>query len=735
MICGMKKNVIKTVIVHVLTFAFMLVGSCAEMLSVRPFGYGLHLSVLLAGGNPLASAYYLAAALIAAPGFEAFAFAGGCALTGALCTFVISSVSRIKRKRMWRYITHLPLQSALCFALSYLTGATVLASVMTAVLGGICGVLVAFAVPLLANGRFLMPACLSTAGIFTLSVVFFAGLADVSPGGFSLLLALFAFLIPLTCKLRGAAAGGIGGIAAAIGGALAHADMLVFACLCIASAAAAAFSSGFRPLSALALVIGYAAAVCFFGDLPPEPMDFVSLCVGGALYAALPPRAVRALRTFFRPADKLTELAAASGMGRQLPEMLVCASEALGEMSMLLSAGGETVAADHITDGLEKICATCRKREDCPIARDLRSYATDYAAGGAELKNAVLSVPCFCGGKMLRCASDITSRIKNAVNEADRERQNCASYARRLDSLRRLTGKIAKSVSEDYRYDGELSEKIKRDLPETGVPCGGCLVTSRGKGVVLVPAASDVGEAERGLSRVLGKVRVERTDDISGGWRALSFTPAPALDAVYACSTLPKEGNSANGDGFSAEAVGGRAIVSLCDGSGNGRRAARLSQATLSLIENHYRAGFGAEECVESVNSFLASRAGEEFSALDVVSVDLTSGDADILKAGSPATYILHGETVTVIGGTALPVGALDKASYSLAKRRLYPGDYVVLVTDGVADVLPAMPETIAAHASPNVKRMADGILSAACEISRRDDMSVLVLRLLVAER
>ena len=113
MICGMKKNVIKTVIVHVLTFAFMLVGSCAEMLSVRPFGYGLHLSVLLAGGNPLASAYYLAAALIAAPGFEAFAFAGGCALTGALCTFVISSVSRIKRKRMWRYITHLPLQSAL----------------------------------------------------------------------------------------------------------------------------------------------------------------------------------------------------------------------------------------------------------------------------------------------------------------------------------------------------------------------------------------------------------------------------------------------------------------------------------------------------------------------------------------------------------------------------------------------------------------------------------------------
>ena len=735
MICGMKQKVIKTAIIHVLTFAFLFVGSCAETLSVRPFGYGLHLSVLLAGGSPLASAYYLAAAFLAAPGFKTSAVAGGCAVAGALFSFIISAVARIKRKRLWRNLVHLPLQSGLCFSLSYLTGKTILASFMTAILGGICGVLVSFVVPLLASGRFLMPACLSSAGIFMLATVFFGGLSAATPGDFSVFLAFFAFLIPLTCKLRGFSAGLLGGLAAAIGGALAHCDALCFACVCISAAAASAFSSGVRPLSALALTIGYAAAYCFFGTLPPAPVDFVALAVGCVMYISVPPRVMRALRVFFRPADKLTELAAASGMGRQLPEMLVSASEALGEMSLLLSSGGAAVAADCITDGLEKICAECRKREDCPIARDLRSYAADYAAGGAELKNAVLGTPCFCGGKMLRCASDVYASIRSAVKEAERERENCASYARRLDGLRRLTGRIAKNISEDYRYDGELSAKIKRDLPETGVPCGGCLVTSRGKGVVLVPASNGTEEAERGLSRILGRVKIERTDDISGGWRALSFVPAPRFDVVYACSTLPKEGNTANGDSFSAEAVGERAIISLCDGSGSGRRAARLSQSTLSLIENHYRAGFGAEECVESVNSFLSSRTGEDFSALDIVSVDLSSGDSDILKAGSPATYVLHGETVTVIGGSALPVGALDKASYSLARRRLNAGDFVVLVTDGVSDALPALPEVIAAHTSPNVKRMADGILAVAGETGRRDDMSVLVMRLIKAHR
>ena len=52
-----KGRIIKTAIVHALTFAFMLAGSCAEVLTVRPFGCGLHLAVLLAGGSPLASAY------------------------------------------------------------------------------------------------------------------------------------------------------------------------------------------------------------------------------------------------------------------------------------------------------------------------------------------------------------------------------------------------------------------------------------------------------------------------------------------------------------------------------------------------------------------------------------------------------------------------------------------------------------------------------------------------------
>ena len=118
---------------------------------------------------------------------------------------------------------------------------------------------------------------------------------------------------------------------------------------------------------------------------------------------------------------------------------------------------------------------------------------------------------------------------------------------------------------------------------------------------------------------------------------------------------------------------------------------------------------------------------------MDVVGIDLVTGDADVIKAGSPPTYVVRGETVTVISGSSLPVGALGGAEYSLARRRLGAGDYIVLVSDGITDVLRDMPAAISACLSPNVRRMADALLASAVSVGCRDDMSVLVVRVLPA--
>ena len=364
------------------------------------------------------------------------------------------------------------------------------------------------------------------------------------------------------------------------------------------------------------------------------------------------------------------------------------------------------------------------------MSGNIRSLSYDYAAGGSALKSAVLGEPCISGGKLLRLAGEVMREVRGRAETAETEKRNAESYARRLESLRKLVGRMAEELTEDYRFDAKLSEKLRRDLPEAGMACGGCLVTAKRRGIVLVPRSESVDAAERAIGRVIGGVRIERIGDVTPLWQAAAFAPAPELDVVYACASRPKDGNPVSGDGYSVTGFGARALVSLCDGSGSGRPASRLSRAALSIIEDQYKAGFDAAEGVDSVNSFLSSRPGEEFGAMDVLGIDLVTGETDIIKAGTPPTLVMRGETVTVIGGSSLPVGALDNASYSLARRRLEAGDCIVMVTDGVSDVLKDLPAAASAAFGPNVRRMAESILAAACGQGCRDDMSVLVVRL-----
>lgn len=77
-------------------------------------------------------------------------------------------------------------------------------------------------------------------------------------------------------------------------------------------------------------------------------------------------------------------------------------------------------------------------------------------------------------------------------------------------------------------------------------------------------------------------------------------------------------------------------------------------------------------------------------------------------------------------------MGALERASYALARKTLVPGDALVLVTDGASDALPDLPELIMSRSPLNARAMAESLLSAA--LSRgapKDDMSVLVVRVL----
>ena len=727
----MNRSVIKTVIVHMLTLAFMITACSATAFGVSPFGFSAHLAVLYSGGLPLASLYFLVASMLASPTLTAFCVSASLSVVGVIANLIIT-FAPIMRKKTWRMIAHSALQTTGYGVFLYLFGAPRIIAIVSALLGILLGILMSFATPALASGVTRIDT-LGKAGLSAVCVVFFMGIEGIKIVDYPVARLIFALFTLAVISCRGNAF--VLGALASFGSAVASGSTVIMACGVMSAFGAMAFGKGARILPALAMPLAYFAVACLFSySLDVVGWEMLAMGCGCVAYVLLPKKVIKGVADYFRPIDALTLEISASGMGRKLPERLIRASEALGEMSELLGADARADGGVgmRVAEALQDVCLTCEKCDTCAVCADMTALAEDFVLGGARLKNNVISMPCSCGGRLLRVAGEIKESLAGKLSESESERRSASSYAKRLSSLKKLIGKISAGVVDDYRYDGELSEKVRNNLPDAGLPCGGALVTAKLCGVVLVPTDTSPETLEKSMRKIIGNIRVDRTDEVTPSWTAMSFSRASALDVVYAVAQSPKPGNKASGDSYSATLCDNRALLSLCDGSGTGKSASRLSQATLSLIESHYKAGFDASDGIASVNSFLSSRASEEFSALDVVSINLENGEADILKAGTPSTYVIHGDSLTKIDGSALPVGALEKASYALATKRLTAGDVVILTSDGVSDALPDLPEIISAQSRINVRRMADGILAEAERRSSHDDMSVLVARLIV---
>ena len=194
-----------------------------------------------------------------------------------------------------------------------------------------------------------------------------------------------------------------------------------------------------------------------------------------------------------------------------------------------------------------------------------------------------------------------------------------------------------------------------------------------------------------------------------------------------------------SGDSFSfLQREDGQFLASLSDGMGTGLNAYQESERVVDLLEQFLEAGFSKETAVKMINSALVLRTdGKTFSTIDISSIDLYSGVCEFLKIGAATSFIRRGSWVETITSTSLPAGIFQKTDFEKTCRKLYDGDMVVMVTDGVLDVLPVehqeklMKDIILEHPTNNPKELADYIISRVRQYKNGrfcDDMTVLVI-------
>lgn len=216
----------------------------------------------------------------------------------------------------------------------------------------------------------------------------------------------------------------------------------------------------------------------------------------------------------------------------------------------------------------------------------------------------------------------------------------------------------------------------------------------------------------------------------------IRFLEKGQYQVIYGAAKAVKSGEEVSGDNYNFGQVRpGQVIMSLSDGMGSGKVAEEESRQVIELTQKLLEAGFSARAALKMVNTVLILTGISQHPAtLDLCCIDLKTGIMEAIKLGAAATYILTEKGVELLEAGEVPMGILNPLEPILLSKKLWDGNRVVMVSDGVLDALPAenkelmLAEFIAGMPVKNPQDMADRILLYAKSFTEEagDDMTVL---------
>lgn len=329
----------------------------------------------------------------------------------------------------------------------------------------------------------------------------------------------------------------------------------------------------------------------------------------------------------------------------------------------------------------------------------------------------------------------LTEIRRSFVRQLGQIGETIAGFSGELSETTLMHEQFESRITESlYRYGVMVSKallvKDKNDRLEAYVHC-----SLEKKGLV-------TGEMMAALvSDVLAKemVCVKRSDETVGK-KESTFTFLEKGMFLLTTGIVRKNrlGETKCGDNFSISKIDEqKAVMMLSDGMGSGEPANIKSEQVVELLEQLLSAGFQRELAIWLLNSFISFLSnGNISSTLDLTMIDLYDGTADFIKLGASTTFIKRKDKVECIRSTSLPVGILEQVEFDTCKRKLYHGDILVMISDGILDgIIFENKETylvdfIASLDTNNVQSMAQAILDDISRMNRgclKDDSTVLV--------
>lgn len=209
--------------------------------------------------------------------------------------------------------------------------------------------------------------------------------------------------------------------------------------------------------------------------------------------------------------------------------------------------------------------------------------------------------------------------------------------------------------------------------------------------VVVCPifGAKKAEDVEKCLEKYYGRFFYRNTPNswLRPGENRLIFIEKNSFHVIFGQRCCNKKGEDVCGDTFSFTDFGRkRAVMLLSDGMGTGKKAYEDSRRLIETLEDLLETGISEEFALEMIQDALLFQERGAFSTIDVAVISLKTGILKLLKAGGMATFIRHKDSVERIIPSALPPGCRINQRFDLKYKKLYDGDMVIMVSDGMLE-------------------------------------------------
>jgi stage II sporulation protein E len=394
----------------------------------------------------------------------------------------------------------------------------------------------------------------------------------------------------------------------------------------------------------------------------------------------------------------------------------------------------------------DEVCRKCERSAICwqenyistrdalnGITRDmLRRGSVEKSDYPEYFEQACIKIDSFTYAVNCEVRSFLRQRLMNNRLRGNRQ----AAYSQYSEVAAILDG-ISTELGGGISVEAELEAKTRKYLKSLGITADVAVFRDRGGRLHAEISGAEINafRRDRGMLDKLSAVLGVRLCTPEGRPRSgdLLLLEAEPLSASVGVSRMSRREGEVSGDtGAYFKTDEGVLHILLSDGMGSGEAAARLSADCVRILERFLRSGAPPEAAVRMLNGIMQLRSDEDTgcATVDLMCVNLFSGDMTLIKYGAAPTYVKSGTAVKRIRGNSLaaglsaaPTDAPDSATASLS-----PGMFAVVVSDGAEDG--ELIRMISEYGGDDPCELSLNIAEAARARGAEDDVTAIAVRI-----